>query len=225
MCTLKVAKTQGTDKAELVAPLVSCEIHTMRDPDCCLRLGPCQTILTCLGMDPQALELLLDVMAVLELGLQRSTLTMLDCRFLRGFDAEQMKFFLDVEVWRPLHALLALQEEEGERQQKRHNGGDVVQVRTIQDLHQVATSFYLAYRLVSILQTAGATPAWKSKAQLWLAQGGGGDWKWLVLILAELMSILEHIDGGKQIIKSEGNVRWVKVRLGNCFIPGYQSLS
>jgi hypothetical protein len=74
-------------------------------------------------MDPQALELLLDVMAALEFGLQRSTLTMLDCRFLRGLDAGMMKFFLDNKIWRPLRALLPLQDEEEERQQERWERG------------------------------------------------------------------------------------------------------
>jgi len=207
------------DKADVIASLVSCEINSMQDGANCLQVIPCQTFMSCCSMDAQAREMLLDAMTALEVKAGRPVLSVLDCRFLRAFRASMMKLFLELEIWSKLRAFLAVRDDGGERNRKKRNNSDEVRLYKISEVHERATSYYLADRLVSIVQTVGTTSAWKGKAAAWLAEEGGADWLWVVVILVDLMSILGHLDGANLIIKSKGKVRWVLVRLSICFLP------
>ncbi len=93
-----------------------------------------------------------------------------------------------------------------------------MKLHTIRKVHELAANYYMGDCLVLIVQTVGTTPAWKSKAASWLAQGGEGEWKWVVLIMAELLRSFGRLEGGNSIIKAtKAKSRWVKVRIGTCF--------
>jgi hypothetical protein len=62
-----------------------------------------------------------------------------------------MRLFLDLEVWSNLRKYVAVRDDGGERNHKRHNDSDIVKLHTIKEVHELAASYYMADCLVSIV--------------------------------------------------------------------------